>query len=72
MGAKAPTHQERKSTMKHIVKEINIHTGITLEVHEFDDAAEAMEYALTMNEIMQATPIRYKFCNKKGEHNGLV
>lgn len=49
--------------MKHIVKEINIFSGETVGTHKFDTAAEAIEYAMTMNELMEATPIRYKVCN---------
>lgn len=47
--------------MKHIVHEINIFTNTVVGIHEFDDAGDALEYAFTMNEIMSATPIRYKF-----------
>lgn len=47
--------------MKHIVHEINIFTGLVVGAHEFDEADEALEYAFTMNEIMAATPLRYKF-----------
>jgi hypothetical protein len=49
--------------MKYIVEEINISTNVVLERHEFDDAAEAFGWALSMNEAMEATPIRYKFQN---------
>ena len=49
--------------MKHIVREINIFTNATLAVHEFDTAADAIEYARAMNEFMEATPIRYKYQN---------
>lgn len=49
--------------MKYIVKEINIFSGITLDTHEFDTAADAIGYAMTMNELMEATPIRYKYQN---------
>lgn len=49
--------------MKHIVKEINIFTNATVGTHEFDTAAEATEYAMTMNELMEATPLCYKVCN---------
>lgn len=53
---------EEEDTMTHIVHGINIFTGVVVESYEFDDAAEALEYAVTMNELMRATPIRYKFC----------
>lgn len=49
--------------MKHIVNEINILDNVILDTHEFDTAADAIEYAMTMNEAMEATPIRYKYIN---------
>jgi hypothetical protein len=49
--------------MKHIVEVRNIHSGFVVERFEFDDAAEALEYAFTMNELMKATPLRYVFMN---------
>jgi hypothetical protein len=49
--------------MKYIVKEVNILTNTTIATHEFNNEADAFDYAWQMNEAMQATPIRYKFCN---------
>lgn len=49
--------------MTYIVNEINIFTNAVVGTHEFSAAADAMEYAGIMNEIMEATPIRYKFQN---------
>lgn len=53
--------------MKHIVNEVNIFDNAILTTYEFDTAADAMEYAMTMNEIMEATPIRYKYMNNRKE-----
>lgn len=50
--------------MKHIVREINQSTYKTIAKHEFDTAAEAIEYARNMNDAMRATPIRYRYCNE--------
>lgn len=47
--------------MKHIVHEINSFTRAIVGIHEFDDSAEAFEWAFTMNQLMEATPIRYVF-----------
>ena len=49
--------------MKYLVNEINIFTNATLATHEFDSAADAFDFAWKMNEAMEATPIRYQFCN---------
>lgn len=49
--------------MNYIVKEINIFTNSTIGVYEFHTEAEALEYAQTMNELMKATPISYKYQN---------
>lgn len=60
--------------MKHIVREINRTTCATLNKYEFTTAADAMEYAMSMNETMRATDLRYildaphhlSFTNSKG------
>lgn len=49
--------------MTYIVKEINIFTNRTVGVAEFKTEAEAIEYAQTMNELMKATPLIYKYQN---------
>lgn len=49
--------------MAYIVNEINIYTNIVVGTAEFASAAEAMEYAQIMNELMRDTPICYKFQN---------
>lgn len=46
--------------MKHIVQVINVFSGEVIETHEFDNAADAMEYAINMNVAMNATPLLYK------------
>ena len=45
--------------MKYIVREINRATYATTAKYEFPTAADAMEYAVTMNETMRATNLRY-------------
>ncbi len=49
--------------MKYLVREFNIFTNINLAIHEFGSQDEALDWACKMNEAMDATPIRYKFCN---------
>lgn len=49
--------------MKHIVNEINIFTNAIIATYEFHTASDAIEYAMSMNEAMEATPIRYKYIN---------
>ena len=45
--------------MKHIVREINRTTYATTNKYEFTTAADAMGYAMSMNETMRATNLRY-------------
>lgn len=55
--------------MKYIVKEINVKTYKVTATHEFSSFEDALEYAMTMNEAMEATMLRYQ-CSvekEKGE-----
>lgn len=56
--------------MKYIVKEINQKTFQVTAKYEFNDYADALEYAMDMNETMKATNLRYKcsFEKEKGEN----
>ena len=47
--------------MKHIVKEINLDTNVVIDIHVFDSATDAIDYAMEMNELMVATPIRFRY-----------
>lgn len=49
--------------MSYIVNETNIFTNIVIGTTEFSTLDDAIEYAQTMNELMEATPIRYKIQN---------
>lgn len=46
--------------MKYIVKEINQKTFKLTARYEFDNFADAIEYARYMNEAMAATDLRYQ------------
>lgn len=46
--------------MKYIVKEINQKTFKLTARYEFDNFADAIEYARYMNETMEATDLRYQ------------
>ena len=56
-----PTRKEQN--MSYIVNETNIFTNIVIGTTEFSTLDDAIEYAQTMNELMEATPIRYKIQN---------
>lgn len=46
--------------MKTIVQVINVFSREVVETHEFDEAADALEYAVKMNVLMNATPLLYQ------------
>ena len=46
--------------MKTTVQAINVFTKEVIERHEFDNAADALEYAIKMNVAMNATPLLYQ------------